>query len=534
MSTTTIFILFSFIIVAKAEKITDLLRSINSSLDIHKGSPKIWQSYIKYILFRITKKTMRLSGERYVLFLRKQLRSTDMFYKYKFLRTYENFVPENRTREHSTLVLAPTGRLVSLYQNSFNCDVMDITDKYYFSWKFHLTPSFRLNFTILTLDFFPESPKTCHREELVFLEAVLHLFCGFYSDVSIYSFSNEILIWMETVRCVYSQLQAQFVVIDTDLITTRKYITIIKSERRPIHLEVLLLKVNSFLETFYIEMKKLYRIILKVVVEVDHVVYDSPQLLHNKLKPNNIYYNLSTFQCMVQVFYDNFSFNYEAHFIHKYSRLQNVLTLNKTYNEPLILQLPTFCEESLCAYLIIQTKPRKQLKIDVTKFSYKGKIDYFCKYGGLAMVEINEQIQERPAICEDDQRNTTKDKIFYSHQSPVMLILYWYEGLSSIEGKVTVTESECRATQVNICEMHFKCMYTHYSLCIEYVRRVSWISGIIFRVVRPLHRRVKLRIAWVVGSKTRCFILNFFSNYLKHYGWPSSQCEVVCCYKSRN
>ena len=46
----------------------------------------------------------------------------------------------------------------------------------------------------------------------------------------------------------------------------------------------------------------------------------------------------------------------------------------------------------------------------------RGRIDYFCKYGGLAVVEINEQIKERPAICEDDQRNTTKDKIFYSHQ----------------------------------------------------------------------------------------------------------------------
>ena len=140
---------------------------------------------------------MRLSCKRYILFLRKQLRSTDMFYKYKFLRAYENFVPKNRTREHITLVLAPTGRLISLYQNSFNCDVMDIIDKYYFLWEFHLTPSFRLNFTIVTLDIFPESPTTCHRGELVFLEAVLHLFCGFYSDVSIYSFSNKITIFMD-------------------------------------------------------------------------------------------------------------------------------------------------------------------------------------------------------------------------------------------------------------------------------------------------------------------------------------------------
>ena len=59
-------------------------------------------------------------------------------------------------------------------------------------------------------------------------------------------------------------------------------------------------------------MKKLYRIILKVVEEGDHIVYDSPQLLYNKLKPNNIYYNLSTFQCLVQIFSHNYSFNYEA------------------------------------------------------------------------------------------------------------------------------------------------------------------------------------------------------------------------------
>ena len=172
MSIITIFILYFFIIVAKADKITDLLHSINSSIKINKESPKIWQAYTKYILFTIIKKTMRLSCKRYVLFLHKELRSTNMFYKYKFLQTYENFVPANHPREHTSLVLAPTGKLVSLYQNSFNCAVMDIIDKYYFSWEFDLIPSFSLNFTVLTLEIFPESPRTCHHGQLVFFEEV--------------------------------------------------------------------------------------------------------------------------------------------------------------------------------------------------------------------------------------------------------------------------------------------------------------------------------------------------------------------------
>ena len=414
MSIITIFILYFFIIVAKADKITDLLHSINSSIKINKGSPKIWQSYTKYILFRIIKKTMRLSCKRYVLFLHKQLRSTNMFYKYKFLQTYENFVPENHTRKHSSYVLAPTGKLVSLYQNSFNCDVMDITDKYYFSWEFDLIPSFSLNFTIVTLDIFPESPNTCHHGELVFFEEVRFFFCGVYSDVNIYSLSNEISIWMETVRCVYSKLQAQFVVMDRGLIITRHYETFAEYESRPVYEEVLLFKPYSFLKTFYVEVKKLYRLILKVVLEVDHIVYDSPQLLHNKLKPNNKYYRLTKFQCMVQIFAQKFSFIYDGQFFHKSSEEQNMLLLNKVHNEPLILQLPTIlCEESLCVYFINQTKPGTQLRINITKFSYKGKNDYFCKYGGLAVAEKNQEIQEK-VICEDAHRNTTKDKLFIS------------------------------------------------------------------------------------------------------------------------
>ena len=331
----------------------------------------------------------------------------------------------------------------------------------------------------MTLDIFPESSNTCHHGELVFFEEVWYFFCGVYSDVNIYSLSNEISIWMETVRCVYSKLQAQFVVVDRGLIITRHYETFAEYESRPVYEEVLLFKPYSFLETFYVEVKKLYRLILKVFLEVDHIVYDSPQLLHNKLKPNNKYYRLTKFQCMVQIFAQKFSFTYEGQFFHKSSEEQNMLLLNKDHNEPLILQLPTiFCEESLCVYFINQTKPGIQLRINITKFSYKGKNDYFCKYGGLAVAEKNQEIQEK-VICEDTHRNTTKDKLFYHHTASVILILYWYEGLSSIEGKVTITESECKAVQVNICEMHFKCHRMHRR-CERYLNDISRILGVHF------------------------------------------------------
>ena len=156
MNIFTIFMLLSFsqTIVTKAERITDVLDSLNASVELIEESPKVWQAYVKYILFRIIKKTLRHHCHRYVLFLQKPLRSMIMFYKYEFLQTYENFAPKkcnysqlydvlddlgigklnvtpsvcfNQTRENSSTVLAPTGKLVSFYQNSFDCDV---TDKY--------------------------------------------------------------------------------------------------------------------------------------------------------------------------------------------------------------------------------------------------------------------------------------------------------------------------------------------------------------------------------------------------------------------
>ena len=137
---------------------------------------------------------------------------------------------------------------------------------------------------------------------------------------------------------------------------------------------------------------------------------------------------------------------------------------------------------------------------------------------------MNQEIQEK-VICEDYERKTTKDKIFYSHESSVILILYWYVGLSSIEGKVTITESECKAVQVNICEMYFRCRRRNF-ICGRYLTDVSRILGVHFFYAHPLHVRSKTRVEWLVDNKTRCFILHLFNNFNNGYGWHSNECEV--------
>ena len=76
----------------------------------------------------------------------------------------------NHRRESSSYVFTPAGKLVSFYNNSFDCDVMDkfiettptgfqgkLIRSYNFSWIFHLAQSLRLNFTIITLHSFPAS-----------------------------------------------------------------------------------------------------------------------------------------------------------------------------------------------------------------------------------------------------------------------------------------------------------------------------------------------------------------------------------------
>ena len=62
--------------------------------------------------------------------------------------------------------------------------------------------------------------------------------------------------------------------------------------------------------------------------------------------------------------------------------------------------------------------------------------------------------------------------------------------------------------------------------CERYLNDISRILGVHFFYARPLHVRSKTRVAWLVGSKTRCFILHLFNNFLSRYGWFSNQCEV--------
>ena len=168
---------------------------------------------------------------------------------------------------------------------------------------------------------------------------------------------------------------------------------------------------------------------------------------------------------MVHVFSHNLPISLRSQIIFYIStEKQNMSLLNKVYNKPLILQLPTtFCKELLCVYFINHTKPGKQLRINITGLSYQGKNDYLCKYGGLAVPEINliGKTPERPAICQNDQGSATENKLYYSSRSSAILVLYWYKGLSSIKANITITEPECKAIQLAICKLYSLCGLFH-------------------------------------------------------------------------
>ena len=180
-----------------------------------------------------------------------------------------------------------------------------------------------------------------------------------------------------------------------------------------------------------------------------YVVFDGPDLLSDNIgkRKANKFIITSTFQCLILLLKTNNtedSLNFSS---------QKIPVDNQIYirhNNKSIFHYPNEkCNENFC---ISSFHAEKGNQINITIISLKSEIStqYFnCLYAGLYAGEglVSQFIEARIVPGNNDSQAIS----FYSHNSSMILFLYWYSGISKIDASVMISLTKCKPLLINPC-----------------------------------------------------------------------------------
>ena len=352
-------------------------------------------------------------------------------------------------------------------------------------WTLH--PRLSLNFTFFTI-YFSFCMSNCvknfrHRLHLYIIdgaegctddssEGLQYWFCGQYSTFSLFSKDNYIELCKHSYQ--YGSIDSEykvvgmFMTIDRNLLFNEPtpqmhtYVPILEEAMKPQF--VYNIKNKYKLLRFFISVNILNKVKLAMNDLKIHryVVFDGPDLLSDNIgkRKANKFIITSTFQCLILFFKtDNTEdfLNFSSQKIPVYSQIYI------RHNNKSIFHYPNEeCNENFC---ISSFHAEKGYQINITIISVKSEIstqNYNCLYAGLYAGEgLMSQFTEARIV---PGSNDSQAISFYSHNSSMILFLYWYSGISKIDASVMIYLTKCKPLLINPCyffQYGRNCNYTN-------------------------------------------------------------------------
>ncbi len=283
--------------------------------------------------------------------------------------------------------------------------------------------------------------------------------CGHHSMMHIFpAFQNFTLILKSHFQVFYF-LNISFSVLDAHYAKTQQVRNTLTSRFTSNYF----FQRNVITSSIFLQVRKRYR--LKILShknlessnQTKLLVLDGPGLLSPAVRNNRNIYFASTFQCVFQV-------------IQSGGRIQD-LTLQYTEEEYQVkttlktpaenghLFLNDSCYTNVCLVSVVG-EPGSHVNVTLMKMSYVGKETdrTTCRYGGLVSTEQNgDSYRESPAICTSHSYLTNTSRSFYSHESSLLLILYFYKAYSVVNATLALHQTTCKSIQINRCDLEKFC-----------------------------------------------------------------------------
>ena len=134
----------------------------------------------------------------------------------------------------------------------------------------------------------------------------------------------------------------------------------------------------------------------------------------------------------------------------------------------------------------IQAETGIQINVTVDHVSYLGEGSSECKYAGLVIVEeLTDEYKESSSLCSNHSRSSRQSRSFYSHNSSLTLVLYWYEPYSVINATLKISQTTCKTIWLDDCVVESLCspFVDNLDECNSYLRKITRFSKVTLRFV---------------------------------------------------
>ena len=205
---------------------------------------------------------------------------------------------------------------------------------------------------------------------------------------------------------------------------------------------------------------QLYLTILKSN-EKNYVIYDGPDSRFNILNTNEkkSSFYVSTFQCFVQFLLNNQSLWYTNNlfYIAQYTHTRIDV---KWFNSNAVIQIPFVnCVHNFCLHKMSQEKGF-YFNITVLNVSVNSHETSSCLFQGLVLGEMwNHQYTTIGEMCSEVNNTSSQSSSlsFHTRDSFLWIVVYWYNGFTSLNATLSVDVSKCQGIYMNLCSYHHYC-----------------------------------------------------------------------------
>ncbi len=188
------------------------------------------------------------------------------------------------------------------------------------------------------------------------------------------------------------------------------------------------------------------------------LVYDGPEHFSPTVKKTrDKHYVCSTFQCLLKILHkpgQQVRFDYNTILINPNTEMM--------VNQLKQVTLPNAsCFHSPCLLMIhVREGSQFHVNISIKEISWEGRYPEGsdCMYFGVLAVEKEgNKLKESETVCENFKAHNYLSRSFYSQNTSLGLLLYWYEPYSFLSVRAVVDKTECSVAVLNFISLEKFC-----------------------------------------------------------------------------
>ena len=92
------------------------------------------------------------------------------------------------------------------------------------------------------------------------------------------------------------------------------------------------------------------------------------------------------------------------------------------------------------------------MNVTVTEIIAVEGHDLNCLFSGLVAAEkLKDDYRQTDTVCQNHDGTKDSSRSFYSYNSSLILVLYFYKPYSTINATVNISQTKCQPVQIDIC-----------------------------------------------------------------------------------